>query len=207
MSNHPLQLTQHELQGLQNEDKTLTTARKVAAGNQDLGAGTIFYQKDGILYRKWLPPGRNEDMTIDQLVVPQKCRGALLKIAHSIPLAGHLGRDKTTQRLLQRFYWPTLYQDVRNYCKRCGECQKARGHKVLKAPLIPLPVVGEPFERIAMDIVGPLPQSSSGNKYILVICDYATRYPEAISLRSIEAEKIANELIKVLPELDYLRRY
>jgi len=62
---------------------------------------------------------------------------------------------------------------------------------------MPLPVIDEPFERIAMDIVGPLPRSKSGNKYILVVCDYATRYPEAVPLRSIEAERIAEELVKI----------
>ena len=46
-----------------------------------------------------------------------------------------------------------------------------------------------------MDIVGPLPRSRKGNKYILVICDYATRFPEAIPLRSIDAESVAEELI------------
>ena len=54
-----------------------------------------------------------------------------------------------------------------------------------------------PFQRIAMDIVGPLPKSNKGNRYILVICDYATRYPEAIPLRSIEAETIAEELVSL----------
>ena len=48
-----------------------------------------------------------------------------------------------------------------------------------------------------MDIVGPLPRSRSGHCYILVICDYATHYPEAIPLRSIDAEHIVEELIKV----------
>ena len=48
-----------------------------------------------------------------------------------------------------------------------------------------------------MDLVGPLPQSRAGNKYVLVICDYATRYPEAIPLRCIDAEHIPEELIKV----------
>ena len=47
---------------------------------------------------------------------------------------------------------------------------------------MPLPVIDEPFECIAMDIVGPLPRSNSGNKYVLVVCDYATRYPEAVPL-------------------------
>ena len=48
-----------------------------------------------------------------------------------------------------------------------------------------------------MDIIGPLPRSRSGNKYIPVVCDYATRYPEAMAIRSIEAERIAEELVKL----------
>ena len=46
-----------------------------------------------------------------------------------------------------------------------------------------------------MDIVGPLPHSSSGKRYILVICDYATRYPEAVALRTIDANAVAEELL------------
>ena len=48
-----------------------------------------------------------------------------------------------------------------------------------------------------MDIVGPLPCSRSGKKYILVVCDYATQYPEAIPLHSIDAGTIAQELIQL----------
>ena len=46
-----------------------------------------------------------------------------------------------------------------------------------------------------MDIVGPLPRSSSGKRFILVICDYATHYPEAVALRTIDANQITEELI------------
>jgi len=53
----------------------------------------------------------------------------------------------------------------------------------------------EPLQRIAMDIVGQLPQSRSGKCYILVVCDYATRYPEAVPLRSINAEPVIEELV------------
>ena len=48
-----------------------------------------------------------------------------------------------------------------------------------------------------MDIVGPLPRSRSGNRYVLVICDYATRFPEAVPMRSIDAENVAEELLKL----------
>lgn len=60
-----------------------------------------------------------------------------------------------------------------------------------------MPLKTHPFERIAMDLVGPLKKSRRGNRYILTIVDYATRYPEAIALPSTEAERIAKELIKV----------
>lgn len=48
-----------------------------------------------------------------------------------------------------------------------------------------------------MDIVGPLPHSRSGNQYVLVVCDYATSYPEAVALRNIDAESVAEELVKL----------
>ena len=60
-----------------------------------------------------------------------------------------------------------------------------------------MPVIGEPFERMAMDIVGPLPRSRSGSRYVLVVCDYATRYPEAVPLCSIDAEHVAEEIVKI----------
>ena len=75
-----------------------------------------------------------------------------------------------------------------------------------------MPLVELPFRRIAMDVVGPLPRSRSGNKYILTICDYATRYPEAIALPSTEASQIAKELVSLFSrvgipeEIDRSRR-
>ena len=61
--------------------------------------------------------------------------------------------------------------------------------------MIPL---SEPFLRIAMDIIGPLPLSRSGNRYLLVICDYGTWFPEAVPLRAIDAETVAEEWVKML---------
>ena len=55
-----------------------------------------------------------------------------------------------------------------------------------------------PFKRIAMDIVGPIyPASERGKRFILTIMDYATRYPEAVALKNIEAETVAEALIEV----------
>ena len=48
-----------------------------------------------------------------------------------------------------------------------------------------------------MDIVGQLPHSRSCNRFVLVVCDYATRYPEAVALQRIDAERIAEELVNI----------
>ena len=193
-----LDISTTELQEIQEDDHTLTHARQVADGKPSTAAGIGFFRREGILYRKYQPPGTtNEDDATDQLVLPIQCRQSVLQLAHNIPLAGHLGRRKTASRILQRFYWPGIFRDVSDHCRSCPECQKSSPRGNNKAPLVPLPVIDVPFKRIAMDIVGPLPRSSSGNRFILVICDYASRYPEAIPLRRIDASRIANELVKL----------
>ena len=63
--------------------------------------------------------------------------------------------------------------------------------------MISMPVIELPFQRIAMDIVGPLPRTQRGNRFILTVCDYATRYPEAIAMPSTEAPRVARELVKL----------
>ena len=194
-------LGKDELKKQQDTDKTLAGVREAADG-QPSTAGVGFFRKEGLVYRRWTPPGRDADlMTVEQLVLPRQYRGTVLELAHAVPMAGHLGEQKTAQRILQRFYWPTLFRDMAEFCRSCGSCQKLSKRKPCRAPLIPLPVLEEPFSRIAMDIVGPLPRSHSGKRYILVVCDYATRYPEAIPLKSIKAECVAEELVTLFSRM------
>ena len=58
-------------------------------------------------------------------------------------------------------------------------------------------IIGELFSRVAMDIVGHLPKTKRGYRYVLVLVDYATRYPEAILLKSFTADVIAEKLVEV----------
>ena len=190
-------ISMEQLQTLQKVDATLEKIKQVVSTNPD-GTSRQFYGKDGLLYRCWMPPHRcSDDMAVEQLILPVQCCYGVLQLGHTIPLAGHLGKDKTAQRILQRFYWPTLYKDVEEYCCSCEICQKSSHQCGSQLPLIPLPVLSEPFKHIAMDIIGPLPRSRSGKRYVLVICDYATRYPEAIPLHSTDASHIAEELMGV----------
>ena len=84
-----------------------------------------WFDREGLLYRRWTPSGRGEESEVEQLVLPKACRHVALVISHDVPIADHLGRDKTRQRLLRRFFWPTVFRDVEEYCKTCRVCQKA----------------------------------------------------------------------------------
>ena len=157
---------------LQEDDQSLAKIRREAMDDVRKAVGGHFYRQEGLLYRRWVKRGSEEE---DPLVLPLKLRQAVMRLGHSVQMAGHLGRRKTTRRIAARFYWPGQGKDVAEFCKCCPECQRSVSRrKKNKAELIPLPVVGEPFRRVAMDILGPLPRTKSGNKYILVMCDYAT---------------------------------
>uniref|UniRef100_A0A9J7ZFV4 Gypsy retrotransposon integrase-like protein 1 n=1 Tax=Cyprinus carpio carpio TaxID=630221 RepID=A0A9J7ZFV4_CYPCA len=109
-------------------------------------------------------------------------------------MAGHLGAQNTIQRLRDHFHWPGLEAEVRRFCQACPTCQRTSPRTPPPSPLILLPIIEVPFERIGMDLVGPLPKSSRGHEHILVIVDNATRYPEAIPLRKATTKAIAQEL-------------
>ncbi len=83
---------------------------------------------------------------------------------------------------------------MKRFCQACPDCQRTSPRHPPPSPLIPLPIIGVPFERIGMDLVGPLPKSARGHEHILVIMDYATRYPEALPLRKATTKAIAREL-------------
>ena len=193
LSGGPLDMSAGELKQLLGSDPSLKNLKTTGTDSSK----THYYLEEGLLYRRWIPRDRGPEYAVDQLVLPTQCRKAVLQLAHEVPMAGHLGKHKTAKRITQRFYWPTLYKDVEEFCRCCRTCQKSSKDRVARAPLIPLPIVTEPFRRVAMDIVGPLPRTMSGKRYILVLCDYATRYPEAVAVKAIDAECIAAELVQI----------
>ena len=118
----------------------------------------------------------------EQLVVPRPYVSKVLFMAHTHLLGAHLGMDKTRDRVLARFYWPGVKRDVEQHCQMCLKCQRVAPRATVRNPLTPMPIIETPLDRIALDIVGPLPKTSRGHRYILVLVDYATRYPEALPL-------------------------
>ncbi|XP_073764991.1 uncharacterized protein [Danio rerio] len=148
------------------------------------------------VYRVTQDAQTKEDTT--QLLVPKSRREMLFQAAHSNPMAGHLGQAATLNRLMTRFFWPGIHGDISRWCAACSECQLVNPPATPKVPLRPLPIMEIPFERIGMDLIGPLERSARGHRFALVLVDYATRYPEAVVLRNISAKSVAEALFCII---------
>ena len=147
---------------------------------------------DGILYRVWFS---DTDDEILQLIVPSTMRSDVLKHYHDIPTAGHLGVEKTYQRLKSGYYWPGMKEYIDTYCRECSKCVgKQHLPSSQKAPLKTY-IMGEPFERVEIDVYGPLPRSARGNKYILTLCDCFTKWTEAIPIPDQESTTITTAFV------------
>ena len=156
---------------------------------------TKFIMKKGLIYRQFTLHGK----TTLQLVVPSSLTDKVMTLAHESLMAGHLGIRKTTDQVVVEFFWPGIWGDVTRFCKSCGICQRTiQKGRVAKVPLGRLPLIDTPFKHVAVDIVGPIePRSNNRSRYILTMMDYATRYPEAIALPSIETERVAEALVEM----------
>ena len=96
----------------------------------------------------------------------------ILYMMHSHPTAGHLGIDAMYHKIAERYYWDQMYRDIKEYIQTCEQCQK-RGKAKRKEPLHPIKI-GRAFERIGINLVGPLPITNHNNRYIIVATDYLT---------------------------------
>ena len=187
-----------ELQKMQGDDTSLSQAMRAAAEGRIFQTGQHqfrFVKKNGLLEREY----RGDRGTRHQICVPYSLRSEVMRLAHDAPLAGHLAAKRTRERIWSDFYWPGMCQDIVRYVRSCDRCQKVSPKgRVKKVPLGKLPLMSEPFQRVAVDLVGPVsPASEDGHRYILVMVDYATRYPEAVALKSIDTITVAEALLSM----------
>ena len=132
---------------------------------------------------------------LDKLVVPDSKKAEIYENNHDHMAAGHLGVAKTKARIQRRYYWPKMAEDIAVYVKNCLKCAQRKPYGQSKAPLKPMPAATRVWERIAMDIVGPVETSRNGNRYILVLSDYASRFVMTIPMIDQTAKTVAAHLV------------
>ncbi|CAK9812938.1 Retrovirus-related Pol polyprotein from transposon 17.6 [Anthophora plagiata] len=124
-------------------------------------------------------------------------RQNILEEAHCSTVGGHKGVTKTYNRIRQRFYWEHLKDDVQNFVRGCARCQlKKITRNKTKQPMIITDTPESAFDKVSMDMVGPLPRTTDGNEYLLTIQDNLTKYSLAIPMKSGTATSVAKALVK-----------
>lgn len=193
----PLDIDPEALAMLQKDDQSLSGCfADVGKTRTTRSTTATFVLINDLLFRRHKSATNRE---VEQLVVPKDLRASVLKIANEGILSGHQGTKRTADRVSEEFYWPGMQADVTRYVKSCDICQRTiPKHLVGRVPLGNMPIINTPFQRVAIDIVGPLsPRSANGNRYVLTMVDFATRYPDAVALPSIHTERIAEALLEM----------
>ena len=129
--------------------------------------------EDGMVFNSKGPIGR-------RLWVPQSLQGLIIHDNHDVPMAGHLGSNKTLQRIQMKYFWRGMQRDVEGWirsCEKCGLHNPLPQNKPRSAQYTG-PTDIKAFERISMDVMGPFPVTEEGNQYLFTITDLATRWCE-----------------------------
>lgn len=123
----------------------------------------------------------------------------ILKENHDSKLAGHSGFMRTYKRIKESYKWSGMKKDIKGYIRKCPSCQiNKTNFKPSKAPMEVTTTSSQPFERLAIDVVGPLPLTINGNRFILTMQDDLTKYSYAVPISNHEAQTIATELSKFI---------
>ena len=198
-----------ELIKAQKEDPTLKKywTRLENEERNHLKNRQSFYMKvkNGILYRVVMKPQGQVFGEVSQIMVPQCLKERVLQLGHESLMGGHMGMARTEERIVSVFWWKGVSADVQRYVKSCDVCQRmVHKGRVSRVNLGKMPIISEPFERVAVDLVGPLtPKSERGHRWILTVIDYGTRYPEAVPLKGISTEEVAEALLSVFSRVGF----
>ena len=186
-------MDKQKLKQMQSEDESLQKywdrSDVLVKGQAEIS----FEVKSGILCPIYKHSFVHGGKPVKQVMVPKQLRPRIMKVAHGSTMGGHLGIKKTTDKIVSAFYWPGIQGDVTRFCKSCDVCQKTVNEgSVLKATLQKMPLIDKAFKRVAIDLVGPIsPPCEEGHRYTLTLVHFATRYPEAIPLKTIDTETVA----------------
>ena len=149
---------------------------------------------DQLLWRRFHHPDGIQSHL--QLIVPTTLRHKILDNTHGGAVSGHFGQRKTLSQLRHNFYWPGQGTGVKNWCRTCAVCAVRKTPIPRRRANLHTIPAGYPMQVVAVDILGPLPEMPSGNKYILVAADYFTRWTEAYGIPNQEAVTVATKLVE-----------
>lgn len=122
-------------------------------------------------------------------------RNKILTEFHTTPTGGHEGISRTYDRIKLYYKWENMHKHIKSFIKSCKLCQKNKSGKNTLCPMQLTTTASNPFQKIFLDIVGPLTPTYSNNKYLLTFQDDLSKYVIAIPLPNQEAATVAKAFV------------
>lgn len=157
---------------------------KIVESPEDL----VDYQiRDGQIFKYQSTPDQPHDTRFDWKLIPAPSeRLRILRECHDESL--HPGIDKTLARIRQRFFWPRMVLEVREYVQKCSTCKEIKApNTALAPPMGDQRIASHPWQIIALDFIGPLPRSKRQNQYILSVVDLFSKWVMLVPFRKIDS--------------------
>lgn len=129
-----------------------------------------------------------------KVVVPENMHQVVAKYYHDAEINCHLGLKKTLAKISRDLAWDGMFQYVRDYVRSCKVCQLSKPAQNQKYGEMMSKPPERIFERLHIDIFGPLPRSTNGNVYILVAIDTFSKFSFIRPIRKSTTEAIIKEL-------------
>ena len=131
------------------------------------------------------------------VVVPDSLKAFILRRHHGLPMSGHAGSSKTLRKLRERYWWKHMARDVKRWVSACLVCRKRKTPRPLHAGTPQSVCLSpHPFHTVAIDLVGPASEATSGNKYILTMLDTFTRWVVAVPIPSKRTDVVAHAIYR-----------
>ncbi|XP_022099338.1 uncharacterized protein LOC110983943 [Acanthaster planci] len=161
---------------LEAQQEDPTTRRVV-----ELKQGVLVYEKD--------QEDRGETPTL--IVLPKEMKRPVLQHVHD--LMGHLGFEKVYQHVQDRYFWPSMYSDVKSYIDKCKRCALRKTSDTKRHASLQSINTTRPLELVCIDFLS-LERSRGGFEHVLVVTDHYTRYAHSYPTRDEKATTVAHVL-------------
>ena len=155
-----------------------------------------FRMAGGILHYQETGKGAREGRTLIRVVVPSNLVDKLLRLYHDLPTAGHRGTDATVQRIERHYVVQNLRKRVERYVADCTKCATTRKNPRKVSPRFQYIVIPKAFHQVHFDILGPMPLTGDGYKYVICYVDRFTRYTILDALKDRTATSVARSLFE-----------
>jgi transposase InsO family protein len=178
-----------ELADAQDDEPAWKAAKEALREGKKAGAYRLLGDR---LYRQSIV----SNQLVRRLCLPAKYRMEVLRRYHDEVTSAHLGLNRCLHQLKKRFFWPCMARSVQKYIRACKSCQARKGIADKPAGLLQCIRAARPFQRVGMDLLGPFPLSKKGNRQIVVIFDYLTKWAEVKAMPTGTAVDVANVFVE-----------